>query len=86
MDESDTGDEICGVVLSKRRMGDRIAVWNRHREDTASLISLGHRFRAAMLDGLEPEHNPTIHLSYEDNEETLKTGYCAFGSNVRFNL
>jgi hypothetical protein len=66
------GEEICGCVLSRRRMGDRIAVWNRSRANIEGVIALGHRFRAALLEGLPPEWNPTISLAYEDNETSEK--------------
>lgn len=68
MDDSPSGDAICGCVLSRRRMGDRIALWNGARDPIDAVIALGHRFRAALLEGLPPEWNPTIQLAYEDNE------------------
>ena len=84
LDDSPHGDEICGVVLSKRKMGDRIAVWNRNRDVTGTVIALGHRIKAALQIGLTSDHHPTIALTYEDNEVTAKMGYCAFGTNVKY--
>jgi len=37
----DNNDEICGVVISRRKMGDRIAVWNKNRDDEAAVLAIG---------------------------------------------
>eukprot|EP00298_Acanthocystis_sp_HF-20_P007084 c16772_g1_i3.p1 GENE.c16772_g1_i3~~c16772_g1_i3.p1 ORF type:complete len:168 (+),score=68.37 c16772_g1_i3:24-506(+) len=37
----DDGNEITGAVLSKRKAGDKIAVWNRNRNDSDVVFEIG---------------------------------------------
>jgi len=38
----DGGNEITGAVCSRRKTADRIAIWNRTRNDEAFILSLGN--------------------------------------------
>eukprot|EP00954_Amorphochlora_amoebiformis_P026193 1377851-Amorphochlora_amoeboformis.AAC.2 len=38
----DEGDEICGAVMSRRRQGDRIAIWNRNKGSPEVIMKLGY--------------------------------------------
>jgi len=64
----ETGNnEICGAVASKRRTGDKIAVWNRSKDESIS-TALGLRLRKILnLDNRIP-------FEYIMHESSIKTG------------
>jgi len=35
-------NEICGAVCSRRKKGDKIAVWNRSKNDEAAIMQIGY--------------------------------------------
>jgi len=62
-------DEICGAVFSKRKNGDRIAVWNRNRENDTAIVTLGRQLKA--LIGPDAQR---VQSSYQNHEDSMKTG------------
>ena len=51
----DSGDELCGAVISLRKAGDRVAVWTRNAEQEASVMEIGEQFRSAISECLQGE-------------------------------
>jgi translation initiation factor 4E len=45
LDESEEGNFICGAVMSKRKAGNRIAVWTRIGNDDTALMHIGRCLR-----------------------------------------
>lgn len=41
LEPEENGDEICGAVMSKRKTGDRIAVWNRRNNQPHLIMAMG---------------------------------------------
>jgi hypothetical protein len=41
LEPEENGDEICGAVMSKRKTGDRIAVWNRRNNQPQLIMAMG---------------------------------------------
>jgi len=65
----DVGDEICGCVVSKRKAGDKIAVWNRSREAETEIMTLG-RFLKGKL-GVDPSK---LRIEYQTHEDSMRSG------------
>jgi translation initiation factor 4E len=40
LEPEENADEICGAVMSKRKTGDRIAIWNRRNNVSAGKCSV----------------------------------------------
>lgn len=38
----DVADELCGAVFSRRKGGDRVAVWNRSRDNETAIMTVGY--------------------------------------------
>ena len=70
LEPEENGNEICGAVMSKRKTGDRIAVWNRTYRDPAIIMAVGNGIRDALLAG----GNAKIKLTYQVHEDSLKSG------------
>lgn len=79
----DSGDEVTGAVLSKRRGGDRIAIWNRSR-DEKTVLALGYRIRQALLPdtSLAPHQ---IVMIYDYNEDSF-THNPNYSSSHRYTI
>jgi len=65
----DVDNEICGAVFSKRKNGDRIAVWNRNRENGTAIMGIGHQLKAII--GVDA---PKVQSSYQNHEDSMKSG------------
>lgn len=63
----DNNEEICGVVISRRKMGDRIAVWNKNRDDEAAVLAIGKKLKAIL--GLDK-----LPIQYQIHEDSIRTG------------
>jgi len=64
----DPESEICGAVISRRKQGDRIALWTRTKQDETSIMTIGKRMRISL--GLDPK----MQLLYQCHEDSLRTG------------
>jgi len=64
----DIGDEITGGVVSRRKTGDRIAIWTRNRDDEEGIMTIGRHIRK--IAGI-PSNLP---LQYQSHEDSLRTG------------
>jgi translation initiation factor 4E len=66
----DAGD-ICGAVLSKRKRGDRIEVWNRTAiNENDSILKLGRAIKGALIAGLDGTTH-TFSMKYDYHETAL---------------
>jgi len=76
----DVEDEICGAVFSKRKGGDRIAVWNRSRDNDAAIITIGRQLKVL----LGPE-GAKIQTSYQNHEDSMKSG-ASYSNPSRYKI
>ena len=73
LEPEENGDEICGAVMSRRKTGDRIAVWNRRYNNADSVMAIGKQILNALSGpGIK------IKLTYQVHEDSLKTGVSHF--------
>eukprot|EP00299_Pterocystis_sp_00344_P003471 c14229_g1_i1.p1 GENE.c14229_g1_i1~~c14229_g1_i1.p1 ORF type:complete len:205 (-),score=38.69 c14229_g1_i1:308-892(-) len=64
----DDEDEVTGVVLSRRKLGDKIAIWNRHKDNEQVVMKLGRNLRECF------QLPPTIKLEYYHHEDSINVG------------
>ena len=60
-------DEFVGIVASRRKNGDRVAVWNRRKENDI-VMDLGRRLRKHL------GADPTVPFEYQHHQDSLKSG------------
>jgi len=65
----DVDNELCGAVYSKRKGGDRIAVWNRNRENEDGILGIGRKLK--QFAGVDVSK---IQTSYQNHEDSMKSG------------
>ena len=65
----DVVDDVNGCVFSRRRQGDRIAVWNRSREE-GRIKALGAAIKQALTSG----GGGSVQLAYDLHEDSMKAG------------
>jgi len=70
----DTRDEICGAVMSRRKNGDKIAVWNKTKTDQKIIMELGKRIRQVVTEDLAPGANPDFQMNYMVHKDSLQSG------------
>jgi len=63
------GEEICGAVVSRRKSGDKIAIWNKNKTKEDVILAMGRKIKAAL--GLEERK---MKMVYQYHEDSLKTG------------
>lgn len=80
LEPEENGSEICGAVMSKRKTGDRIAVWNRHYSNPGVIMAIGKQIQD-MLSG--PNHK--VKLTYQVHEDSLKTG-ASYTNPAKYSL
>jgi len=73
-------NEICGAVCSRRKKGDKIAVWNRSKNDEAAIMQIGHTFK--QLLGASGGH---MQLTYQWHEDALRST-TSYSNPVRYKL
>ena len=66
----DIADDVNGCVFSRRRQGDRIAVWNRTR-DEGRIKALGASIKHALTAGGGGQQ---VQLAYDLHEDSMKAG------------
>eukprot|EP01120_Amphizonella_sp_Union-15-10_P000405 TRINITY_DN1040_c0_g1_i2.p1 TRINITY_DN1040_c0_g1~~TRINITY_DN1040_c0_g1_i2.p1 ORF type:complete len:238 (-),score=48.99 TRINITY_DN1040_c0_g1_i2:117-770(-) len=71
--ELEDSNELCGCVFSRRKMADRIAIWNRSKINKKFIDHLGNEIRQLIL--LHPHiASNKINLSYQNHSDAMKTG------------
>lgn len=38
----DDNDDICGAVVSRRKVADKVSVWNREKNDEDTIMRIGY--------------------------------------------
>ncbi|KAL6073871.1 Translation initiation factor eIF4e [Balamuthia mandrillaris] len=59
------GDEICGAVMSKRKAGDKIALWNRS-SDEDKIMDLGRKLKLSL--GIKEK------MIYQNHADSMRSG------------
>lgn len=62
----DDGDEICGGVVSRRKNGDKIAIWNKSHDKDA-VMEIGYRIKKLLA-------LPEGQMSYSHHEDSMRSG------------
>lgn len=65
----DVEDEVCGAVFSKRKGGDRIAVWNRNRDNETAITAVGRHLKSILGSDFNK-----VQSSYQNHEDSMKSG------------
>jgi len=65
----DVDNEITGAVISRRKAGDRIAVWNKNNDNEVAILGVGRKLKALL--GVDPSK---VNSSYQNHEDSMKTG------------
>ena len=76
--------DINGVVVSRRRNGDRLAVWNRSREE-GKIRKLGESLRRLVIGDGGAAAGAGISLSYDLHEDSLKAG-SSYANAARYTM
>lgn len=76
----DVEDDICGVVISRRKGNDKIALWNRKKNNDEVILEIGRKMRM-ILD----IQDPSIKLGYQCHEDSLNSG-ASYTNPNRFTL
>mmetsp|Transcript_798 Transcript_798/g.1273 ORF Transcript_798/g.1273 Transcript_798/m.1273 type:complete len:284 (+) Transcript_798:7-858(+) len=79
----DEGDEICGAVMSRRRQGDRIAIWNRNKGSSEVIMKLGKRIKETISYSVTPIPSFTMEYAYHD--DSIKSGH-SYANPKRYTL
>lgn len=79
----DEGDEICGAVMSRRKQGDRIAIWNRNKGSQETIMKLGRKIKEAISVNITPAPSFTMEYAYHD--DAMKAG-LSYSNPKRFTL
>jgi len=69
---ADEGNEICGAVMSRRRGGDRLAIWVRQKDDKEAILKLGRKIRDLIIEDVNADADFT--MEYTLHEDSQKTG------------
>jgi translation initiation factor 4E len=80
----DNADDVCGAVLSRRKGGDRISIWNKNRNDNAAIASLGKQIKQVVADGNQIAEKE-LQMQYSWHEDSIKTG-AGFSNIARYTL
>jgi len=61
----ETTDEVCGAVISRRKTGDKIALWNRS-DDKELIMGLGERMKQLL--------NVKERMIYQNHADSMESG------------
>lgn len=65
----DVDNEITGAVFSRRKAGDKIAIWNKTKDNEAAILGIGRKLKALL--GVDPSK---VNSSYQSHEDSMKSG------------
>jgi translation initiation factor 4E len=77
----DDGDEVCGLVMSRRPKGDRIALWVKSANKDNQLLEIGRR----MLEELNLM-TANIELNFQPHSQAIRTGSSYSSGKSRLSL
>lgn len=63
LEPEESGDEICGAVMSKRKNGDRIAIWNRRNNARDVILQMGKQIKVREKKSCNHWYRATFILS-----------------------
>jgi len=75
---ADEADQVCGCVMSRRRVGDRLAIWTRRKDE--NVRSLGRNLKNLMLED-QGAKKAGYQLEFSYHESAIKSG-SSYGSDV----
>jgi len=75
----DADNEITGAVVSRRKAGDKIAIWNKTTNESA-ILGIGRKLKALL--GVDPNK---VNSSYQSHEDAMKTG-ASYSNPSRYKL
>jgi len=76
----DVDNEITGAVMSRRKAGDRIAVWNKTQDNEVAILGIGRKLKAML--GVDPNK---VNSSYQSHEDSMKSG-ASYSNPSRYKL
>jgi len=76
----DEDNEITGAVISRRKAGDRIAVWNKTKDNEVAILGIGRKLKAML--GVDPNK---VNSSYQSHEDSMKSG-ASYSNPSRYKL
>lgn len=76
----DIDNEICGAVISRRKAGDRIALWNKTKDNETAILGIGRKLKALL--GVDPNK---VNSSYQSHEDSMKSG-ASYSNPSRYSL
>jgi len=80
----DEENEICGAVISRRKVGDRIAVWTKTKDNEGAILSIGQKLKAML--GVDPSKLLLVtRLEYQSHEDSMKSG-ASYSNPTRYKL
>jgi len=76
----DVDNEITGAVMSRRKAGDRIAIWNKTKDNELAILGVGRKLKALL--GVDPTK---VTSSYQSHEDSMKSG-ASYSNPARYRL
>lgn len=76
----DVDNEITGAVMSRRKAGDRIAIWNKSKDNELGIMGVGRKLKALL--GVDPSK---VVSSYQSHEDSMKSG-ASYSNPARYRL
>jgi len=76
----DVDNEICGAVMSRRRAGDRVAIWNKTNTNEHAIMAIGQKLKQVL--GFDQNR---VSSSYQSHEDSMKTG-ASYSNPSRYSL
>jgi len=76
----DEDNEITGAVFSRRKAGDKIALWNKNNDNEAAIVGIGRKLKTLL--GVDPSK---VNSGYQNHEDSMKTG-TSYSNPIRYKL
>jgi hypothetical protein len=76
----DVENEITGAVMSRRKAGDRIAIWNKSKDNETAIMGVGRKLKALL--GVDPSK---VQSSYQSHEDSMKSG-ASYSNPAKYRL
>mmetsp|Transcript_34678 Transcript_34678/g.47415 ORF Transcript_34678/g.47415 Transcript_34678/m.47415 type:complete len:138 (+) Transcript_34678:2376-2789(+) len=70
-------DDICGAVVSRRKVADKISLWNRDMTDEETIMKIGNKLRELL------PKDPELKLSYQTHQDSLRSGQ-SYSNPIRY--
>eukprot|EP00009_Paramoeba_aestuarina_P003434 CAMPEP_0201521772 /NCGR_PEP_ID=MMETSP0161_2-20130828/16159_1 /ASSEMBLY_ACC=CAM_ASM_000251 /TAXON_ID=180227 /ORGANISM="Neoparamoeba aestuarina, Strain SoJaBio B1-5/56/2" /LENGTH=278 /DNA_ID=CAMNT_0047920473 /DNA_START=20 /DNA_END=856 /DNA_ORIENTATION=- len=70
-------DDICGAVVSRRKVADKISLWMRNCNDEETIMKIGKKLRELLPADTD------LKLTYQMHEDSLRSGQ-SYANPIRF--